>query len=74
MVWPWIERFEFLQEKRGLKYNENDERLVSLLNGYIERMKQLPAVKETLISTEKHAAFFEKYMSGSDEVDYDIGL
>lgn len=67
MIWPWLERLEVMKLVKGLKYDE-----CSNLPGYIERMKQLPAVKATYIKPESHAKFYKSYMAG--EADYDMPL
>nr|AYN44538.1 glutathione S-transferase O1 [Brachionus koreanus] len=69
MVWPWIERLEFLKQKKNLDLNET--RFPKLL-AYIERMKQVPAVKETILSVEVYDKFFKSY--SGDEPDYDCGI
>jgi hypothetical protein len=69
MVWPWLERLDVIQK---LKNFTIDKAKHAKLLAYIERMKQLPAVKECLISTEDHAAFYNGYLTG--EPDYDLLL
>ena len=70
MIWPWIERFEFI------KVRDNFD-LVSptkhpKLTEYVKAMKEVPAVKETIITPEKYIAFMQSYII--DSPNYDIGL
>ena len=44
------------------------------LIAYIQRMKELPAVKETINKTEAYAKFYERFYSGNLDVDYDFEL
>nr|QUF59392.1 glutathione S-transferase GSTO1-1 [Brachionus angularis] len=70
MIWPWIERLEYLTKYRNL---DLDRTRFAKLHDYIERMHQLPAVKTTHIPAEKFQQFFSFYLAGQDP-DYDIGL
>nr|UOU03284.1 glutathione S-transferase omega 1 [Brachionus rubens] len=69
MVWPWIERLEYLQKAKNLDLNSTR---FPKLTAYIERMKTQPAVKETILPVETLEKFFKSY--GSDEPDYDCGI
>lgn len=69
MIWPWFERLMYLSFSK--KFNFDSEKYPKL-NAYIEKMKQQPAVKETIISNEIYDKFFEAYLSGQ-EPDYDVG-
>jgi hypothetical protein len=50
-----------MQLHHGLNLDES--RFPKLLN-YINRMKDVPAVKATIITPEKYQRFFESYLSG----------
>ena len=70
MIWPWLERLEAVKLERNMDFGETK---FQKLSAYIERMKQLPAVKKCLIPTEIHANFY-KTMFSSDNPDYDLGI
>jgi hypothetical protein len=42
------------------------------LIAYIQRMKELPAVKQTINKVEAYPKFFEGYFSGNAEYDFEI--
>jgi glutathione S-transferase len=62
MVWPWLERVEFLQEVKSVKIAEG---IAAKLQAYTDRMRELPAVRECLLPTSVHAKFFEGFVSGN---------
>lgn len=70
MIWPWIERFEFLEKYRGVTFDKS--RLSNFIS-YIERMKKVPACQKLAIPAEKHEAFYDS-MLNQDQANYDIGI
>nr|QUF59393.1 glutathione S-transferase GSTO1-2 [Brachionus angularis] len=70
MIWPWIQRLELLKMYKNVDLNRTR---FGKLYDYIERMLQLPAVKQTLIPIEKINQFFNSFLSGQ-EPNYDNGL
>lgn len=64
MIWPWLERLEVMKLTRGFTLDKSQS---PNLVGYIERMKQLPAVKATFVKPEVHAKFLESYMTGKPD-------
>lgn len=68
MLWPWLERLEFLQTYYGLVL---DDRLKNLVE-YVERMKKIPVCKELMIDAASHNRFFETYLN-NEEAEYDHG-
>ena len=70
MIWPWLERLEFLQSINKLVLDTN--RYPKLI-AYIERMKETEAVKQTRLPVELFKKFFDGYLAGK-EPDYDCGI
>ena len=70
MIWPMIERLDALQVIRDFKL---DGKEYPNLMGFIKRMKEVPAVKEIMISTELHVQFFKSFLSGG-EINYDVEI
>lgn len=56
-----------------LKDYKLDRNRYPKLNAYIDAMKSLPAVRETLISKEKHLYFINEFLARR-EPDYEVGL
>ncbi len=73
MVWPWIERFDFLKAYRNIQFNKS---FATKLEKYMENMKALPAVKKIYIAPEKHERFYEAYIRKEviDEQEFDHGI
>lgn len=72
MIWPWLERLEVIELAKSIKFER--EKYPNVW-GYIGRMKEVPAVKKTIISPEKHFQFYSSYLSsGGKDVNYDILL
>jgi hypothetical protein len=69
MIWPWFERHVYL--KSILEYELDTEKFPKLVS-WIDRMKKLPAVKETSTVSEHLIEFHKSYTAGRP--DYDIGL
>ena len=69
MIWPWIERLEFLEYAKKFVF---DAQKFPKLRKYAENMRQLKAVKETEIAGEVLDKFFKTMASG--EPDYDLGI
>ncbi len=67
MIWPWFERFPVLKDFGNFEF---DCKKFPKLAAWIERMKQLPAVQEVIIKPETYLKFFQGYLAGS--VDYDF--
>ena len=64
-----MERIEYLQTYCGFELGHAS---LEPLVAYIERMKEIPACKETLISAADHFRFYETYLN-EDEAEYDHG-
>ena len=71
MVWPWIERFDFLKEYRNVVINVT---ISDKLEAYMRRMKQIPSVKKLLNSPANHEKFYETTTSKDVEQECDHGL
>lgn len=67
MVWPWLERFGFINDFRNFRL---DTTISANLAAYMERMKN---VKNWWIKMKIINAIFDAMLS-SGQVDYDIGL
>lgn len=67
MIWPWLERIDALKIVKGVKLEKSE---APKLYEYIERMKQLPAVKAIFIKPETHAQFFKTNLAGAP--DYEL--
>ena len=70
MIWPWIERLEFLEKYRG--YNFDTSRLANFAS-YMDRMRNVPACRQLAISAEKFEKFFQAIIN-KEQPDYDIGI
>lgn len=68
MIWPFIERLEYLHAHT--EYKIDSERLEPLLK-YIDQMKKVPAVRELLISVSDYEKFFKSYNDPELKVEYD---
>ncbi len=66
MVWPWLERLEYLQQHRSVKIAEA---IADRLQAYVDRMRDVPAVKQVLLPTGTHAKFYEGYITGNPNWD-----
>lgn len=71
MIWPWIERLEIFEAKKGFKVANNSK--FPRLTEYIDAMRQQQAIKATLLSREKHLYFVEEFLSRR-EPNYELGL
>lgn len=67
MLWPWFERLPLLKEMVNFEF---DTKKYPKLAGWIERMKQLPAVKEAGNSTENYVKYFKALFSGNPVYDF----
>ena len=65
---PWLERVEYLKEFRGLKF---DAERFPKLYAYIARMKELKAVKDTYTTPDKYDRFFQGYLAGKPQYDFE---
>ena len=73
MIWPWIERIEFLRMFRDFRIT--DARVDEMLTNYIKRMLQVRAVRATYMPPEGHNRIFNSMItSETRQPDYDIGL
>jgi len=70
MIWPWLERLSALKLMKNL---ELDAQRFPKLIAYVNRMLELPAVKEVLIPAEVHVNFYKGYVAG-EQPDYDSGI
>ena len=68
-IWPWFERFSFL---KLLVDFELDVKRFPKIKSWIDRMKQLPAVKETATNIDDLNEFHKSFVAGHP--DYDINL
>ena len=71
MIWPWIERFDFLQVHRNVVINTS---IASKLENYMNRMKQIPVIKNQLNSPDNHNRFYETTVTKDVEQECDHGL
>jgi glutathionyl-hydroquinone reductase len=69
MIWPWLERFEYLEYAKKFEFDRNR---CPKLHKYMSDMRQLKAVKDTLIAPDIMDVF-AKSMASNDP-QYDIGL
>ena len=69
MIWPWIEKFDFLISKNF----EFDAVKYPNLFEYTVRMNELPGIKKLKIPNEIIQKFFASYLKG-EEPDYDLGV
>jgi hypothetical protein len=69
LIWPWFERFEYLEYAKKFEF---DRTRCPKLNKYMSDMRQLKAVKDTLIAPDIMDVF-AKSMASNDP-QYDIGL
>ena len=70
MIWPWFERFESLKQ---LAANSLEESRFPKLLEWQKRMREVPAVKETLSDPEQMVEFYKVSLTNK-EPNYDIGL
>lgn len=70
MVWPWIERLDIVEAKKNFKL---DKSKFPRLLAYIEAMKTIPAVKQTLISKQNHLYFMNELLA-KREPNYDLAI
>ena len=68
-MWPWYER---ISPFRATGTDILPEEKFPNLTGWIARMRNVPAVKETLFDDQTHLAFFKSQATG--QPNYDIGL
>ena len=73
MVWPWIERFDFLKAHRNFEFNSSFK---NKIEKYMEHIKSIPAVKKLHISPDKHEKFYEAYIKKDviNAEEFDHGL
>ncbi|KAF4090450.1 hypothetical protein AMELA_G00051940 [Ameiurus melas] len=65
LIWPWFERVDAWQLKHCLDGTPE-------LNNWILRMREDPAVKAIMFSTDAHKAFFTSFMEGKPNYDYGL--
>jgi glutathione S-transferase len=69
MVWPWIERFDFIRAYRNVEFSPSfSEKLAK----YMDDMKKLPACKKLLISADNHEKFYNSVINKQMECDHGI--
>lgn len=56
LMWPWFERLEVMQPQTLSEF--------PLTQAWCKAMKELPAVKDCIHTTENHVKFWEKYRAG----------
>ena len=71
MVWPWLERVEFLKQFRKVVI---DSSISDKLEGYIQRMLKQPAAKKLMNSPDKHDKFYETTVNPALEQECDHGI
>lgn len=68
-IWPWYERMSpFI----GMGIEMLPEDKFPYLNQWVARMRNVPAVQETMVDDKAHLNFFMSYSQGKP--DYDYGL
>ena len=60
-IWPWIERFDVMAQQ-GIISLAKDR--FPALAAYVERMKSVPAIAETVHSAEDFKVFYDSYKKG----------
>lgn len=66
MVWPWLERIKYMKAYQGFSLDES----LKKLDDYLERMEQVPAVAECLLSPSDHHRFYSSLASGTPDYDF----
>lgn len=66
MIWPWLERIKYMKAFQGFAMDES----LKKLDEYLERMEQVPAVAECLLSPSDHNRFYSSMASGTPEYDF----
>lgn len=56
LVWPWFERLDAMQPQILSEF--------PLTQAWCKAMKELPAVKDCIHTSENHVKFWEKYRAG----------
>jgi len=69
MIWPWFERFGLLLKYGSARF-AIDKSKFSLLNAWIEAMKQDPAVAAHFLDLETHGKYLEGRLKGTP--DYEL--
>ena len=73
LIWPWFERFEMAERLAGgVQILPKDK--FPKLNSWVVHMKEQPAVKAAMSSTDLHVKFGESLLKKDGIPDYDIGL
>lgn len=72
-IWPWFERLEMLEQLAG-GIDLLPKGRFPKLNSWVAHMKEVPAVKAALLSTDLHAKFIEGSLQKDGKPDYDLGL
>lgn len=70
MLWPWFERFEFVKTKHNVEPFK--EAKFPKLSAWVKAMKELSAVKQTMLSIEKYNAFIDSYVKNENDPNYDV--
>ncbi|TRY99574.1 hypothetical protein DNTS_032884 [Danionella cerebrum] len=65
LIWPWFERAEMM----GVMHLLAD---TPELKKWVEQMFDDPAVKATMFNSEVHKVFFDSYMDGKPNYDFDL--
>jgi hypothetical protein len=71
MIWPWLERFDFLSKYRNFTL---DESRLAKFGEYINRMRNVPACNKLAINAEHHEKFYESMLNSNEQAEYDHGL
>jgi hypothetical protein len=67
MIWSFFERLCVVKE---LGNYELDSQKFPKLTSWISKMKELPAVKETIVKPEDLIRYFKSNISGNPEYDF----
>jgi glutathione S-transferase len=66
MVWPWLERLEYLEKYKSVKINES---IGEILHQYSKRMKEYEAVRAQALPTGSYFKFYESSAAGKPNWD-----
>ena len=73
MIWPWIERLPIMVLCwHGEKFDVPSS--LQQYNGWVEKMLQVPAVKQYAVTTDQHFQFRQEMMTKTKDWNYDFLL
>lgn len=73
MIWPWIERLPCMSLCwPGEKFDVPSS--LAQYNGWVEKMREVPAVKQYAVTTDQHFQFRQEMMTKTKDWNYDFLL